>query len=78
MLTVVHQVYATNSDTYIDELVWWLAIHHDIVISAATLHRNLQEAGLTQKLLCTLVLERDEVLRLNWQEFVLEHSEGWA
>ena len=39
---------------------------------------NLQEAGLTQKLLCKLVLERDEVLRLNWQEFVLEHGEGYG
>jgi hypothetical protein len=77
VLTVVHQVYATNLDTYINELVWWLAIHHDIVISAVTLHRNLQEVGLTWKLLRKLTLERDEALRLNWQEFVLEHGEGY-
>ena len=78
VLTAVHQVYATNSDTYINELVWWLAIHHDIVISAMTLHRNLQEAGLTRKLLRKLALERDEALRLDWQEFVLEHGEGYG
>ena len=52
--------------------------HHDIVISAVTLHRNLQEAGLTWKLLCKLVLQRDEVVRLNWHEFVLEHGEGYG
>jgi transposase len=78
VLTAVHHIYATNPDTYIDELVWWLAIHHDIVISPSTLHRNLQEAGLTRKLLRKLAYERDEALRLDWRQFVLEHGEGYA
>ena len=76
VLTAVHQIYTTSSDTYVDELVWWLAIHHDIVICHSTLHRNLQEAGLTRKLLHKLALERDEVLRLEWKEFILEHGQG--
>jgi len=31
---------------------------------------------LTRKLLHKIVLERDEMLRLQWKEFVLEHGEG--
>jgi transposase len=76
VLTAVHQIYTESSDTYVDELVWWLAIHNDIVISCSTLHRNLQEAGLTCKLLHKLALERDEVLRLEWKEFILKHGQG--
>ena len=51
ILTAVYQLYETNSDIYLDELVWWLAIHHDIVISHSALQQNLQETGLTRKLL---------------------------
>ena len=76
VLTAVHQIYTASSDTYVNELVWWLTIHHDIVISHSTLHRNLQEAGLTHKLLHKLALEIDEVLRLEWKEFILEHGQG--
>lgn len=74
----VHQVYGAAADIYLDELVWWLAIHHDIVISCSTLQETLQAAGLTWKLLQKLALERDAALRLEWKEFVLEHGEGQA
>jgi transposase len=78
VLTAVYQIYETNSDIYLDELVWWLAINHDIVISRSALQQNLQEAGLTRKLLRKLALERDAALRLEWKEFILEHGEGQA
>jgi hypothetical protein len=73
ILTAVHQLYETTSDLYLDELIWWLALYHDIVISHSGLQQNLQQAGLTQKLLRKLALERDAALRLKWKEFVLEH-----
>ncbi|KIM73344.1 hypothetical protein PILCRDRAFT_15316 [Piloderma croceum F 1598] len=50
VLTAVHDIYKSEPDIYLDELVFWLAIHHDIVISKSALHKNL-EAGLTRKLL---------------------------
>jgi hypothetical protein len=76
ILTAVHQLYETTSDLYLDELIWWLALYHDIVISHSGLQQNLQQAGLTRKLLQKLALKRDAALRLEWKEFVLEHGEG--
>ncbi|KAF8234211.1 hypothetical protein L208DRAFT_1550679 [Tricholoma matsutake] len=62
VLTAVHTLYEQDSDLYLDELVLWLAIHHDIVISVSALHENLKEAGLTQQILHKIALERDEEL----------------
>jgi hypothetical protein len=76
VLTAVHQLYETTSDLYLDELIWWLALYHDIVISHSGLQQNLQQAGLMRKLLRKLALKRDAALRLEWKEFVLEHGEG--
>ncbi|KAJ7577940.1 hypothetical protein C8J56DRAFT_746542, partial [Mycena floridula] len=47
VLTAVKQVYEGEPDAYLDELIWFLAIHHDVAISKSALQRNLQEAGLT-------------------------------
>ncbi|EDR07397.1 uncharacterized protein LACBIDRAFT_327871 [Laccaria bicolor S238N-H82] len=47
VLTAIKEVYHNEVDAYLDELVWWLAIHHDIVISRSALHKNLLDAGLT-------------------------------
>ncbi|KAG1786960.1 hypothetical protein EV424DRAFT_1292525, partial [Suillus variegatus] len=53
---------------YLDKVVTWLALTHDISISVSTLCRNLKEAGLTQKLLHKLAAERDEEHRHEWKE----------
>ncbi|KAJ3871310.1 hypothetical protein F5051DRAFT_423516, partial [Lentinula edodes] len=45
--TAMKDIYRTNVDTYLDELMWYLAIHHDTVISKSSLHENLRKAGLT-------------------------------
>jgi len=50
VLTAVYDIYQSDPDIYLDELVFWLAIHHDIAISKSSLQRNLEEAGLTRKL----------------------------
>ena len=46
-LTAVKELYQQHPDTYLDELQWFLAIHHNIVISIAALQDNLERAGLT-------------------------------
>ncbi|PBL03954.1 hypothetical protein ARMGADRAFT_1041649 [Armillaria gallica] len=51
ILTAIKDVYRAEADTYLDELCWWLAVEHDIVISTSALQENLQDAGLTWKLL---------------------------
>ncbi|KAE9384141.1 hypothetical protein BT96DRAFT_791033, partial [Gymnopus androsaceus JB14] len=54
-----HRIYAENSNTYLDELQWYLAIHHNIAISISALQATLQKAGLTRKLLHKIAAERD-------------------
>jgi len=68
VLTAVHTLYTTDPDLYLDELVLWLAIHHDIAISVSALQQNLTKAGLTRKILHKIALERDEVLRQQWSD----------
>src|SRR5437016_3009225 len=51
VLTAVHTLYTSDPDLYLDELVLWLAIHHDINISVSSFHENLTKAGLTRKIL---------------------------
>ncbi|KAJ3897184.1 hypothetical protein F5879DRAFT_774774, partial [Lentinula edodes] len=45
--TAMKDIYQSNADTYPDKLMWYLAIHHDTVISKSLLHENLWKAGLT-------------------------------
>ncbi|PCH39788.1 hypothetical protein WOLCODRAFT_68487 [Wolfiporia cocos MD-104 SS10] len=64
----IHLLYQNHPDTYLDELLFWLAIHHDIIISPSALQRNLREAGLTCKLLHKIAAERDEEEQTAWHE----------
>jgi transposase len=66
VLTAVHTLYEAEADLYLDELVLWLAVNHDIAISSSALQHNLQEAGLTRKLLRKIATECDEELRNQW------------
>ncbi|KAF8576351.1 hypothetical protein K439DRAFT_1249820, partial [Ramaria rubella] len=47
VMSGIHLLLKDEPDIYLDELVQWLAVEEDIVISRAALHHNLQEAGLT-------------------------------
>jgi hypothetical protein len=33
VMTAIKEVYNNEADVYLDKLVWWLAIHHDIAIT---------------------------------------------
>lgn len=70
VLTAVQDIYNGEPDLYLDELVFWLALHHDIVISKSALHTNLKEAGLTRKLLHKIAIERDAQLRQNYLDII--------
>jgi transposase len=62
-LTAIKEIYTRNPATYLTELQWWLAIHHDLVISVSSLQENLEKAGLTYKLLHKIAVERDTARR---------------
>lgn len=76
VMTAIKQVYNNEADVYLDELVWWLAIQHDIVIPRSALQSNLEDAGLTRKLLHKIASEQDEELRADFLATVREHSTG--
>jgi transposase len=70
VLTAVYDIYRNDPDIYLDELVFWLAIHNDIVISKSSLQRNLESAGLTRKLLQKIARERDEQVRQEYWDAI--------
>jgi len=78
VITAIKEVYNTKADAYLDELVWWLAIHHDIAISWSALHENLQDAGLTCKLLHKNAQEHDEEAQHEYWDVIHDHSAGWG
>ncbi|TFK58171.1 hypothetical protein BDN72DRAFT_782425, partial [Pluteus cervinus] len=47
IMNEVEHLFSTDPDLYLDEVIFWLAINHDIVISKSALQRNLEDAGLT-------------------------------
>lgn len=51
----------------LDELMWHLAIHHDVVISRSALQATLVRTGLTRKVLQRIARERDEVGRTDYR-----------
>jgi transposase len=63
ILTICHEIYQKQPDVYLTELAWFLAIHHDIAISISALQRNIDDAGLTRKLLHTIARERSKQQR---------------
>jgi hypothetical protein len=65
-----YTVYRNDPDIYLDELVFWLAVHHDIAISKSALQKNLEEAGLTQKLLHKIAQECDEQVRQEYRDVI--------
>jgi transposase len=76
VLTAVHDIYRNDPDIYLDELVFWLAVHHDIAISKSALQKNLEEAGLTRKLLHKIAQERNEEVRQEYWDVINGELEG--
>ena len=77
-MTAIKEVYKAEADVYLDKLVWWLTIHHNIAILKSALQnlKNLQDAGLTQKLLHKIAQEQDEEARHKIFDVIHDHSAG--
>jgi transposase len=76
VLEAIRIIYKSTPEIYLDELQFWLAIHHDIAISVSALQQNLEDAGLTRKILHKIAVERDEVLRAKWRENITQNFSG--
>jgi transposase len=76
MLDAIHIIYKSNPEIYLDELQFWLTIHHDIAISVPALQQNLEDAGLTCKILHKIAAERDEVPHAEWRENITQNFSG--
>ena len=73
-MSTIKDIYAWNSHAYLDELQWYLAIHHNIVISVSALQETLIRAGLTWKVLHKIASECNEAccakfLHCIWHNF---------
>ncbi|TFK88283.1 hypothetical protein K466DRAFT_645520, partial [Polyporus arcularius HHB13444] len=75
VLQDIHILLRAHPDTYLDELVWWLGLHHGITISKTSLHTNLAQVGLTHKRLQKIAAERNEEVRTQWKEMRATHSD---
>jgi len=75
-MTAIKEVYKAEADVYLEELVWWLTIHHNITISKSALQKNLQDVGLTRKLLHKIAWEWDEEARCKFFNVIHDHSAG--
>ncbi|KAG1738919.1 Homeodomain-like protein, partial [Suillus paluster] len=47
LLTAVEDLFAEDSDLFLDEVCTWLAGQHNIIIGTSMLCHNLKQAGLT-------------------------------
>ena len=54
---------------YLDEIQDWLLIAHEVGISKSALHSNLEDAGLSLKVMKKTAAERDEVARAAFREY---------
>ncbi|KIK74281.1 hypothetical protein PAXRUDRAFT_791254 [Paxillus rubicundulus Ve08.2h10] len=78
LMTACEELFAEESDLYLDEVITWLGLTHDIIVSKATLCRNLKEVGLTRKILHKMAAERNEVLREDKNELTWARHYGRA
>ena len=72
LLTSIETLFIDDSDLYLDEICTWLAVEHDITISLSALCRTLNDTGLSRKVLQKIASERDEVHRLEFQEYLCD------
>ena len=76
LIQACQDLFSQECDLFLDEVVAWLALEHDIVISTSTLSRNLTEAGLTRKILHKLAAERDEARRRDFRQLIHDNFQG--
>ncbi|KDR70028.1 hypothetical protein GALMADRAFT_76765 [Galerina marginata CBS 339.88] len=77
-MTAIKEIFSRHPDLYLDELQWFLAIHHDLAISKSALQENLESAGLTRKVLHVIASERDEAQRQAFLHSIQNDFSGTA
>lgn len=70
ILTAIYNIYKGDPDLYLDKLQFWLAVYHNNVISISSLQQNLEEAGLSRKLLHKIAKEHNEAQRQEYWDVV--------
>ncbi|OJA09376.1 hypothetical protein AZE42_09884 [Rhizopogon vesiculosus] len=80
LMTAAEDLFAGDSDLFLDEACMRLAFQHNITMSPSTSSCNLTQAGLTRKVLQRLASERDEACREDFKvnlrsDFVGDGSE---
>ena len=75
-MTASKEIYAQNSNAYLDELQWHLAIPHNIAISISALQESLVRAGLTQKVLHKITSECDEAHQAEFMHCIWHNFSG--
>jgi transposase len=69
-LNAAKEIFFHDPSVMLDELMWYLAIHHNIAISKSALQVTLVRAGLTRKMLQKIAVERDEVGRQDYRDCI--------
>lgn len=69
MLSYIDQ----QSSIYLEEIMDWLAIEHDVMMSRSALDENIRDAGYTHKLLRRRPVERNEVDREAFRDMQRDH-----
>ena len=75
-MTAIKEIYTQNSNTYLDELQWHLAIPHNISISISALQESLVMAGLTQKVLLKVASECDDAHQAKFMHCIWKNFSG--
>ena len=73
---MTHDLYTLLEEApelYLDEIQEWLAVAHDVGISTSALHENLEDAGISYKLLRKAAAERDEDARQHFRNHAKLH-----
>jgi len=76
ILAAIKWLYSEDPDLFLDEFCTWLAVEHGIWVSTSRLSRNLNDVGLTRKVLQKLALERDEAEREEFKEMLRTYFVG--
>ena len=71
VLEELHELILKSPGLYLDEIGIWLALYHNVQISATALHDNLRELGLTRKIMRRAAGERDHELCAEWMYDIL-------
>jgi transposase len=69
-LNAAKEIFFHDPSVMLDELAWYLAIHHDIAISISALQKTLVRAGLTRKMLQKIASERNEEGREDYRDCI--------